>query len=395
MTAGLPPRRRELAILLWCNEETARNIYIYQGTVAIITSYHKSEWRVGTRPTARFLPPAVGDLYVRYVIYVLSFRRFLHSCMQLPLTRGLLFSTSGSGWTGDQIGACIKRWTTLLLQDPITSRQWRHVAIALDRRLLRGVGCRTYGVSPKWGQRALHAVEASDSELDADYDPQGEFNPDTTRSAATHHWQAGHGAQTGTAVYGNDLNLLTGMTDGLLGAFKTVSLQWWGLAGMGAGACNETAWSQKRPGSSSLESPRPIKQLPPLRSQLSIRRQLWSWPALQQGLCTLLGPAAHTRSQTQRDGLSMVARSYPETIIVMPTGSGKTLLYIVPTLLQRAEVTVVIVPLIALRHDLLRRCAQWGIKTLCFDRSVGLDEVYAVPSLVLVDIDMATSQSFR
>ncbi len=29
MTAGLPPRRKELAVLLWCNEETARNLYIY------------------------------------------------------------------------------------------------------------------------------------------------------------------------------------------------------------------------------------------------------------------------------------------------------------------------------------------------------------------------------
>jgi hypothetical protein len=34
---------------------------------------------------------------------------------------------------------------------------------------------------------------------------------------------------------------------------------------------------------------------------------------------------------------------------------------VVATLLPRAEVTVVIVPLIALRQDLLRRCEQWGI----------------------------------
>ncbi len=90
----------------------------------------------------------------------------------------------------------------------------------------------------------------------------------------------------------------------------------------------------------------------------------------------------------------MVTRSHPETIIVIPTGSGKTLLYVVPTLLQRAEVTVVVVPLVALRHDLRRRCTQWGIKTVCFDQSVPLDQVHVVPSLVLVDIDLATSQPF-
>jgi len=40
----------------------------------------------------------------------------------------------------------------------------------------------------------------------------------------------------------------------------------------------------------------------------------------------------------------------------MPTGSGKTLLYVIPTLLQRTEVTVVVIPLVTLRHDLRRRC---------------------------------------
>ncbi len=194
--------------------------------MAIITGYYKSEWRIGTRPTARFLPPAVSDLFVRYVIYVLPFRRFLHHCMQLPPTRGLLFSTPGSAWTADQIGTYIKRSTTLLLGDPINSRQWRYIAITLDRRLLRGVGCSTYGVSSKWGQRASHAVEASDSELDADYNPQGAFNPDVSYGASAYHWQAGYGPRTGTAVYGNDLNLLAGMTDGLLAGFKVVSEQW-------------------------------------------------------------------------------------------------------------------------------------------------------------------------
>ncbi len=39
----------------------------------------------------------------------------------------------------------------------------------------------------------------------------------------------------------------------------------------------------------------------------------------------------------------------------MPTSSSKTLLYVIPTLLQRTEVTVVVVPLVILRYDLRRR----------------------------------------
>ncbi len=77
-----------------------------------------------------------------------------------------------------------------------------------------------------------------------------------------------------------------------------------------------------------------------------------------EGLKTLLGPHAQARSQAQRDALTLVARSRPETLIVMPTGSGKSLLYVVPSQLLGAHVTIVIVPLIALRQDLRRRCME-------------------------------------
>ena len=71
MTAGLPPRRPELLGVLWCNQEAPRNLYIYDGLLAVITSYHKSQWRVGSRPVARFLPSGVGDLVIRYLIYII------------------------------------------------------------------------------------------------------------------------------------------------------------------------------------------------------------------------------------------------------------------------------------------------------------------------------------
>jgi hypothetical protein len=63
----------------------------------------------------------------------------------------------------------------------------------------------------------------------------------------------------------------------------------------------------------------------------------------------------------QRDGLRLIARCRPENLIITLTDNSKTILYVIATLLPRAEVTVVIVPLIALRQDLLRRCEQWGI----------------------------------
>lgn len=68
--SGLPPRRKELMGVSWCNQEFLRNFYLYYGSVVMITSYHKSQWKIGTRPIARVLASAVGELLVRYLIYI-------------------------------------------------------------------------------------------------------------------------------------------------------------------------------------------------------------------------------------------------------------------------------------------------------------------------------------
>lgn len=101
-SAGLPPRRKEYVQVQWCNGESIRNIYILDGSVVIITGYHKSQWRIGTRPVARFLPPRVGNLLVRYLIYFPSFLRFLYHCMQYAPCRGFLLAHEHGIWRPDR-----------------------------------------------------------------------------------------------------------------------------------------------------------------------------------------------------------------------------------------------------------------------------------------------------
>lgn len=108
MTAGLPPRRKELLGISWCNQEVPRNIFIHDGLLAVITAYHKSQWRVGNRPIARFLPPGLGDLLVRYLIYVPPLLRFFYRCMQSPTPRGFLFASMEHVWHPDRLSVVIK-----------------------------------------------------------------------------------------------------------------------------------------------------------------------------------------------------------------------------------------------------------------------------------------------
>ena len=83
-TAGLPPRREELVSITWRNWDVARNLYISDGLFTVITGYHKSQWRVGNRPVARFLPLALGDMLLHYLIYVQPFCRWVRHCLGEP-----------------------------------------------------------------------------------------------------------------------------------------------------------------------------------------------------------------------------------------------------------------------------------------------------------------------
>lgn len=391
MGSGLPPRRAELIGISWCNQETARNVYLYDGLVAIITGYHKTQWRIGFRPTARVLPPRVGELLVRYLIYVPPFLRFLNSCMQRQTARGFLFSEAEAVWPPDRFGRYVKRQMTATLGFPINTRQWRHIAIALDRRILQGFGSRTYGISPAWGQKHLHAVENSDSEIDEQNSTQATDTPGANRlHTAVHHLQASHTFATNTSTYGNSFDLREGLTDVLLEAFSKVSRQWHQLAQL-----HTAPSSLRRPLSLTGEMPGELKRTKSI-SSLVIRRMLWKLPAIESGLRCLFGPHASFRTQAQQDCLNIIAQSGPEAIIILPTGAGKTIVFLVPTLLPGAQVTVVIIPLIALKHDLLRRCKEWGIEPLCYrPESWHEDRLHAVPSLVLIDIDLAVSERAR
>lgn len=77
------------------------------------------------------------------------------------------------------------------------------------------------------------------------------------------------------------------------------------------------------------------------------------------------------RSQEQARGLQAVMQRKDHHLVILPTGGGKTLLWMLPAkLLWQHQVIVVIVPYVSLRVDCERRCSalgltfqQWSVKT--------------------------------
>jgi len=62
----------------------------------------------------------------------------------------------------------------------------------------------------------------------------------------------------------------------------------------------------------------------------------------------LLGPHIEFKSELQRDALRLITSSYAESLIIILTGASKSLLFILPTILPGAQVTIIITPLVSL-----------------------------------------------
>ena len=75
-------------------------------------------------------------------------------------------------------------------------------------------------------------------------------------------------------------------------------------------------------------------------------------------------------------------------IAIMPTGSGKSLLFMLPAMCSPQDVSIVVVPLIALRGNIQTRCDNAGIKCQQWDpRRMGFggDIVLVMPESALTE----------
>ena len=68
LTGGPPGRAPEILTLRHCNDKEPRNVLVHKGEVMFITGYHKMQYSGGSRLVCLFLPDAVGDLLVTYLL---------------------------------------------------------------------------------------------------------------------------------------------------------------------------------------------------------------------------------------------------------------------------------------------------------------------------------------
>ncbi|KAJ5979543.1 hypothetical protein N7501_002885 [Penicillium viridicatum] len=103
-------------------------------------------------------------------------------------------------------------------------------------------------------------------------------------------------------------------------------------------------------------------------------------------------PSATFQSPEQREALlTMVLNIDSSVFIVLPTGGGKTTLFLLSASLSTSKITLLVVPLVSLREDLLAKTKALGLKTTIWEQDLGdAISTYYGPQLVIISAETAT-----
>jgi superfamily II DNA or RNA helicase len=316
ITGGQPARGTEIAILRHFNaQQNMRNVYIQDGRVIIVTRYHKAQALTGQlRVIPRFLPTRVGQLLVAYLADVLPFVQLLDSTANSKIPRGFLWADEKGIWDTARMTKALTRESAARMGNRITVQDYRHMAIAIDRVHVRG--------------------------LTGDMEPQ-EDDP--------HDAMANHGSAIAGQAYGIDRAMLRGLDIRSMAAFGGVADRWHQFLQLNS--------RKRQTDDSPIDTTRSTKRL-------CVEQQVGTAGferALQGAMDMFIGPGAEFRSPEQREGLLAVLQGESPLVVILPTGGGKSLLFMLPATLPDANTTVVVVPFVALMKDLMRKCQDAGI----------------------------------
>ncbi|KAK2684336.1 hypothetical protein QWA68_016833, partial [Fusarium oxysporum] len=357
ITGGQPSRGEEITGLRLINGiNRDRNIFIIDGEVVLVMQYHKSLAHFDSpKVIPCFLPGRIGQLFVMYMIYIRPLtdrweadKWELYGEKMAPPS-DFIWHNKAAGGTSYYIGRRI------MLQD------WRHIAIAISKKHAR--------------DRGAGRADFEDGEDDHDESEQYEVPDDLAAS---------HTGQT-AANYGVTINILKCLTAESLEIFRQVSHRWHKFLG-----CDTSSSLLSSPSGKKVEPvPRQDREVeeghPPRK-----RAKVTSLEALQAGKigvkekekqekkkneeeeeeedmiiralrAVLRNNNARFRSPQQEEAVRQAAAQQSPLVAVLPTGGGKSLVFMVPAMLASAGVTIVVAPYAELKRQLVQRCVDAGL----------------------------------
>jgi hypothetical protein len=220
LTAGQPARGTEITGLQHVNTVYHRNVFVEDGLVAIVTSYHKGYACTGTTKIIhRYLPREISELLIYYLWLVLPFVQKMTLLTEQsssrtssrtheqagrstgsserpqakhPTLSSLLWPEGKGAWPSSCLTKIMKRETSNIWRNPLTLSTYRHIAIAISRRHLT----------------------------------QGGFKRDYDLEEQASDVQTTHASWTAGRLYAHGLEEAPGHVEARRAGFRTVSRSW-------------------------------------------------------------------------------------------------------------------------------------------------------------------------
>lgn len=362
-TGGQPGRSPEVGSIKVQNSTTSnRNLFIINGRVAVAMAYDKSQrLREKTQYIFRCFPDRLSQVIIQYLVYLLPFTRVISKTQS-----EFLFSDQQGPWIQDQLSRAVAVATTKHLGVRLTVASWRQVAIAICDEHLRRASQIWRQAQDEEDDEGVAVAEASDGDVE-----QSLFEH-------TLVWQSAHSKPTAVGHYAIDSAFLSRLGPDLVNAFTQASRAWHAFLRLESKGAAVAVAVAKRPAS-------PIEQ-PSKRPKLEVS------PGLR-GLQKILGPDAQPMSKEQAHALELVhtATATQPQIIVLGTGSGKSLLFFSVAAMASSQTVIVVVPFAALVDDLVVRaqrhqltCEEWQWQR----------QWKQLPQLLIVSADRASEGDF-
>lgn len=409
LISGAPARGTELLSIRYRNTDIGglRNLFIENGLISLVPIYYKG-YNLTAKPKVihRYLPSEVSILLVYYLWLIVPFEyaialslsdrpdtipdsAFIWPEKERPIRQAspirkrarrhtdlaiendlselnpdiidtnlppwLRYST----WTGGQLSQLLIREFRAKLGLEIGLQKWRHIAIAIIRKYAQNRIAKAINDD-------LSGSDISESDNDiADL-------------------QAGHTSAIAGTIYGRDISELSGQTESKRVQFYRLST-WLHSFYLFESAIPKVESLNKRAKDKRL---RKWNKWQDIDINVEFTRYFGSGRLGSDGTVPRL-------RGLQEPGLKLILKGISPLILIMGTGKGKSLFFLLPALISRKidsdSLIVIIVPLISLRADLLRRCRelniladQWGPEKLALNLQ-----------LLLITPESALSLSFK
>jgi RecQ family ATP-dependent DNA helicase len=362
MAGGQPARGPEILSVRHSNTVKGghRNIFIEDGMVVFVTRYHKGYNVSGdVKIIHRYLPREVGELVVWYLWLVLPFQQRLEALVwekESVSSHMWPADPNGRKWTTERLREALKRESRIRIGQELTIAAYREIAIGMSRRFLRG-------------STAFRTEEGEENEEWAE----------ENIGASIADEQAGHSAHVAGLIYARGIMEQAGAVADKRQQFRTSSTDWHRFLGFGAGVEEGTTGKKRKRA--------------PFESEADEAR-IDRWGRLRKmdttaQLQRMMGKTAEFRG-VQKEAIDAIVAGQSHVVAVMPTGAGKSMLFMLPAWAEQGGTTVVVVPLIALRGDMMRRCRKLGISCAEWDSRRPPDAA----AVVLVTPESAVREEF-